>query len=137
MYYKTMANMAFSQLVLAEIERRGMTVAEAARFIGVPYDAVRDLKRKPDHVPKFARAQKMLEKLGLAEDPSEFFSTERPSADISAITPKEMMRALRRNEVSVQIVNGNIEVRARISPAQAQQLVKMIEGAADALADIG
>lgn len=52
--------------ILAEIERRGLTVAETARLAGVKYDVIRDMKRKKALTTSSEKAVQIANALGIS-----------------------------------------------------------------------
>lgn len=60
-----MTEQTIVERILAEIDRQGLTIAEAARRSGVNYDVLRDMKRGKTVGTDWAKAQKIATGLGL------------------------------------------------------------------------
>jgi predicted XRE-type DNA-binding protein len=127
----------FQTVILAEIARRDLNTAQAARLMEVPYDTVRDLHRRENYRPNVERAQQMLAKLGLSDaNPPNF--VDLPSAATAhsrTIDPRGETAPLGHNDMRVNIADGQLVVNAAVTKRMIPQLIKLIEGAANALPD--
>ncbi|WP_050774234.1 S24 family peptidase [Roseobacter sp. AzwK-3b] len=61
----SMDNSALRSKIISELERQNVSVAEIARKAGVPYDAVRDIKRGKVQSTSWERAVKIAQALGI------------------------------------------------------------------------